>query len=57
MIEFTPFTKIFRTEQLVRITEKIDGTNACVIIGADGEFLTAARNGLITPQNDNHGFS
>jgi hypothetical protein len=39
------------------ITEKIDGTNACVYIGEDGEFLTGSRNRWITPEDDNYGFS
>lgn len=44
------------------ITEKIDGTNACIVIGElgeDGEFPFAcqSRKRLITPEDDNHGFA
>lgn len=39
------------------VTEKIDGTNACIHIGEDGEFLTGSRSKWITPDCDNHGFS
>lgn len=36
---------------------KIDGTNACIYIGDDGEFRTASRTRWITPDDDNFGFS
>lgn len=39
------------------ITEKIDGTNAIIYIGDDGEFLTGSRTQWITPEKDNYGFS
>ncbi|MDA3643824.1 hypothetical protein OU416_07150 [Saccharopolyspora indica] len=40
------------------ITEKIDGTNACVIIAEDGsEIWAQSRNKLITPDDDNFGFA
>ena len=39
------------------MTEKIDGTNSCIYIGDDGEFLTGSRNRWITPEDDNYGFS
>lgn len=41
----------------VIVTEKIDGTNACIYIGADGEFLTGSRTRWITPEDDNFGFA
>ena len=37
-MEYRPFTKIARLSREMVITEKIDGTNACVYIGEDGEF-------------------
>jgi len=55
--EFREFPKIARYSREVIVTEKIDGTNACVFIGEDGEFLTGSRNRWITPEADNHGFS
>ncbi len=55
--EFKPFKKIARLSREIIITEKIDGTNASIFIGEDGEFLTASRKRWITPENDNYGFS
>ena len=56
-MEFVPFKKIARLSRDMIITEKIDGTNACIYIGEDGEFLTASRTRWITPEVDNYGFS
>lgn len=55
--EFVGFAKIARYSREVIVSEKIDGTNACVYIGADGEFLTGCRTRWITPEADNFGFS
>lgn len=57
MIEFKPFNKIYRYSREVVITEKLDGTNASVVITEDGQFLTGSRNRWITPEDDNYGFS
>jgi len=57
MTEFQGFNKIARFSRLAIVTEKIDGTNAQIYIGKDGEFLTGSRNRWITPEDDNHGFS
>ena len=57
MTEFQAFPKIARLSRDVIVTEKIDGTNACVFIGDDGEFLTGSRTRWITPDSDNYGFS
>ena len=46
-----------RYSREVIVTEKIDGTNAQVFIGEDGEFLTGSRKRWITPSDDNYGFS
>ena len=54
---FESFGKIGRLSREVIITEKIDGTNAQIIIGEDGSFATASRTRLITPTDDNYGFS
>ena len=56
-IEFNSFPKIARLSRDCVVTEKIDGTNASVYIGEDGEFLTASRKRWITPDNDNYGFA
>ncbi len=55
--EFQEFPKIARYSREVIVTEKIDGTNACVFIGDTGEFLTGSRSRWITPEDDNFGFA
>ncbi len=56
-MEFIEFPKIARLSRNCVITEKIDGTNAQIFIGEDGEFLTGSRTRWITPEQDNYGFS
>lgn len=56
-MDFKPFTKIPRLSRDIVVTEKIDGTNAVIYIGDDGEFLTGSRTQWITPEKDNYGFS
>ncbi|MCK4819573.1 hypothetical protein KA005_27645 [bacterium] len=55
--KFEKFDKIARLSRNCIITEKIDGTNAQVFIGENGEFLTGSRNRWITPEDDNAGFA
>ncbi len=57
MEEFEMFRKIPRISRECVITEKIDGTNAQILITEDGQFFTGSRNRWITPENDNFGFS
>ena len=54
---FQSFQKIARLSRDCIITEKIDGTNAQILITDDGLMLTGSRNRWITPQNDNYGFA
>lgn len=56
-MEFREFPKIARLSREICITEKIDGTNGCICITEDGQFLTGSRTKWITPENDNHGFA
>lgn len=56
-IEFKEFSKLPRLSREIRITEKIDGTNASIYIGEDNVFKTGNRTRWITPQDDNFGFS
>lgn len=56
-IEFVGFPKIARLSRPIIITEKIDGTNGCIFIGDDGQFLVGSRTRWITPESDNHGFA
>lgn len=46
-----------RFSREVMLTEKIDGTNAQILIEQDGTFLTGSRTKWITPEDDNYGFS
>lgn len=55
--EFQPFQKIPRLSRECVITEKLDGTNASIYIGDDGEFLIGSRTRWITPDDDNYGFA
>lgn len=57
MIEFVPFPKIARLNREVIVTEKIDGTNACVHVSEDGAITAGSRTRWITPEADNHGFA
>lgn len=57
-MEFKPWPKTPRLNGAsMVITEKIDGTNACVVITEDGEVGAQSRNRLITPESDNAGFA
>jgi hypothetical protein len=56
-VEFLPFTKIPRLKRTICITEKIDGTNACVRVLEDGRVLAQSRSRFITPGDDNFGFA
>ncbi len=55
-IEFESFPKLHRFSGPIVITEKIDGTNACVVIDGD-EIAAQSRTRIITPEKDNHGFA
>ena len=48
-MEFEAFDKIARLSRGCTITEKIDGTNACIAIGEAGEFFIGSRSRWITP--------
>lgn len=54
---FIPFPKIPRLKRGCVITEKIDGTNAQVVVGEDGSVRAGSRNRWITPEDDNFGFA
>lgn len=56
-MEHVEFSKIARLSRECVITEKIDGTNGCICIGEDGEFLVGSRTRWLSPMSgDNHGF-
>jgi len=55
---FKGFGKIPRGNPLlVTITEKINGTNACVVCGNNGVVLVQSRKRIITTEDDNFGFA
>ena len=54
---FEPFPKLQRLNGPVIITEKLDGTNACIIIDSNGNIAAQSRTKLITPDKDNFGFA
>ena len=56
-IKFESFQKIPRLSREIIVTEKIDGTNACIVIGDNGEFACQSRSRFITPDDDNYGFA
>ena len=56
-MEFKEFPKIARLSRDIIVTEKIDGTNASIYIGENGEFLCGSRTQWITPEKDNYGFA
>lgn len=56
MIVFEAFPKIPRLFRECTITEKLNGTNAQIIITEEGEIGAASRNRLLSPTDDNYGF-
>lgn len=54
---FQEFPKIPRLSKGACVTEKLDGTNACVVIEEDGTVGAQSRSKLITPESDNYGFA
>lgn len=58
MIPFEAFPKIPRLKRNIIITEKVDGTNASILVPEDdGPLLVGSRNRWITPDDDNYGFA
>lgn len=55
--DFKAFSKIPRLSRDCVITEKIDGTNAQIVITDDGQVIAGKRTSYITSQNDNFGFA
>lgn len=54
---FEAWPKTKRLFRKVTVTEKIDGTNACVVFEEDGKMFVQSRNRIITPDSDNAGFA
>lgn len=56
-VTFEAWPKIARLNRTMQISEKIDGTNAAVIVTEDGRVAAQSRTRLITPEQDNFGFA
>lgn len=57
-MNFIKWPKIPRLEnEIFHISEKIDGTNACIVITENGDVGAQSRTRLITPKDDNYGFA
>lgn len=56
-VEFQPWPKIARLNREITVTEKIDGTNAAIVIADDLTVAAQSRKRLITPEDDNFGFA
>lgn len=55
--EFKEFPKMPRLSREIIISEKIDGTNAQILITEDSQILAGSRTRWITPEDDNYGFA
>lgn len=56
-IEFRAWPKTPRLFRDIVVTEKLDGTNAAVIVTEDGQVGAQSRKRIITPGSDNFGFA
>lgn len=56
-IEFRAYGKTPRLFRPIVITEKIDGTNAAIVVTEDGQVAAQSRKRIITPESDNYGFA
>lgn len=54
---FESMPKIKRLSRDMVVTEKLDGTNAAVLIADDDTFHVGSKNRWITPDADNFGFA
>lgn len=57
MEEFVGFPKLARWNREVIVTEKIDGTNAQVLVTTDDEVIAGSKNRYLTEKEDNFGFA
>lgn len=55
-IPFNEFPKISRLSRECWVSEKIDGTNATILIKGK-EIFAGSKNRWVTPENDNYGFA
>lgn len=55
--DFHEFPKIHRLNRECIISEKIDGTNGCVVVAEDGGVWAQSRNRLLAQETDPFGFA
>jgi len=55
--DFAEFPSISRLTRECVVTEKIDGTNAQIVVTPEGEVFAGSRTRWITPEDDNYGFA
>jgi hypothetical protein len=55
--EFVAFPSIGRLSRSCVISEKIDGTNAQILVTDDGRVFAGSRSRWISPETDNMGFA
>jgi len=55
--DFRAFPSIPRLSKEMVISEKIDGTNACIVIDSDWNIQAQSRSRIITPDDDNMWFA
>lgn len=56
-MEFKSFPSIPRLSKDMIVTEKLDWTNACIVIDAEWNISAQSRNNIITPDKDNYWFA
>lgn len=56
-MEFQKYPSIPRYRKDISISEKIDGTNAAIVIDETGTLQAQSRKRFVTPEDDNHGFA
>lgn len=54
---FVPFPKIARLSRDIVVTEKLDGTNASVLVTEEGAIFAGSRTRWLTAEADNFGFA
>lgn len=57
MSEFVKYPKTPRLFRDIIVTEKLDGTNAQIVVDWEGNVQAGSRNRWITPSDDNYGFA
>jgi len=55
--DFIKYPKTPRFFRDIIVTEKLDGTNAQIVVGDDMSVKAGSRNRWITPDDDNYGFA